>query len=327
MITFENVKKVYDGDVVALNGIDLTITEGETTVLVGPSGCGKTTTIELVNRLVDPTEGTITFDGTPLDEHDKLELRRQCGYVIQKIGLFDHMTVAENVGLVPDLEGWDDDRIDERVDSLLELVELPPEQNRDQYPTQLSGGQQQRVGVARALAAEPKVLLMDEPFGALDPITRRDLQDEFLSIQEQISTTIVFVTHDIDEALKMGDKIAVYDHGEIVQFGTPQEVITDPANEFVEQFVGEERLLKHFQVLSVSDVMSEPTSVPTSSPAAEGFETLEPSDLLKRAMHIAFEPDTDPIAVTNDGEVVGQVTRADLLDQIDVEQHAHTPEQ
>ncbi|MHB9287138.1 ABC transporter ATP-binding protein [Halobacteriales archaeon Cl-PHB] len=237
-IEFDDVTKVYDDGTVAIENLSFAVEEGTTTVLVGPSGCGKTTTMKLVNRLEDPTEGTVVFEGEDVQDQDPIDLRRRVGYVIQEIGLFDHMTVGENVATVPELEDWDADRIDDRVDELLELMDLPPEQFRDQYPGELSGGQRQRVGVARALAADPDVLLMDEPFGALDPITRENLQDEFLDIQERIDTTILFVTHSIDEALKMGDKIAIFDVGELVRYDTPANILEDPGSEFVADFIG-----------------------------------------------------------------------------------------
>src|SRR6056297_2866180 len=259
MIEFDNITKVYNDDTVAIEDVSFTVEEGTTTVLVGPSGCGKTTTMKLVNRLEDPTEGTVYFDGTDVLSQDRVQLRRDIGYVIQEIGLFDHMTVGENVATVPELKGWERDRIDDRVDELLSLMDLPPEQYRDQYPGELSGGQRQRVGVARALAADPDVMLMDEPFGALDPITRSSLQDEFLDTQEELDVTILFVTHSVEEALKMGDRIAVFDVGEIVQYDTPQEILANPKNDFVRDFIGQDRELKKLQVTDVRDVMREPS--------------------------------------------------------------------
>jgi osmoprotectant transport system ATP-binding protein len=324
MIEFENVTKEYPDGTVAIEDISFTVEEGTTTVLVGPSGCGKTTTMKLVNRLEDPTEGTVNFDGTDISELDEIELRRQVGYVIQEIGLFDHMTVGENIATVPELKGWDEGRIEERVDELLELMDLPPEQYRDQYPNELSGGQRQRVGVARALAADPDVMLMDEPFGALDPITRENLQQEFLDIQAEINTTILFVTHSIDEALKMGDRIAIFDVGEIVQYDTPDEILANPANEFVEDFIGADRTLKQLQVTPVREVMEEPTEEYSEVVAAvEGnghaervvgeagdVVPVEPTDSTQVALSRLIQGGVDALPVTRDGEVVGVVTEA-----------------
>lgn len=228
MIEFDSVTKVYQDQTVAIEDISFAVERGTTTVFVGPSGCGKTTTMTLVNRMQDTTEGTVYYDGTDVQNLDKVDLRRDIGYVIQEIGLFDHMTVGENIATVPDLKGWDLSRIDDRVDELLELMDLPPSKYRNQYPNALSGGQQQRVGVARALAADPDVILMDEPFGALDPITREELQDEFLKIQDRIDTTILFVTHDINEALKMGDKIAIFEWVNSSSMGHPRRSSTTP---------------------------------------------------------------------------------------------------
>jgi len=243
MIRLENLTKVYDDGTKAVDDVSFEVEQGETATLVGPSGCGKTTTMTMVNRLTEVTDGDIRIEGRSVLDYDPIELRRNIGYVIQEIGLFDHLTIEDNIGVVPDLCGWDGDRIEERVDELLGLIQLP-HSVKDQYPENLSGGQRQRVGVARALAAEPDIMLMDEPFGALDPITREELQDEFLSIQSDLDVTILFVTHDIDEALKMGDKVAVLKGGELVQYGEPRELLGEPKNEFVESFIGEDRLLK-----------------------------------------------------------------------------------
>ncbi|QZP39575.1 ABC transporter ATP-binding protein [Halobaculum magnesiiphilum] len=328
MIEFENVTKEYPDGTVAIEDISFAVEEGTTTVLVGPSGCGKTTTMKLVNRLEDPTEGTVYFDGTDISKLDEIELRRDIGYVIQEIGLFDHMTVGENVATVPELKSWDEARIDNRVDELLELMDLPPEQYRDQYPSELSGGQRQRVGVARALAADPDVMLMDEPFGALDPITRENLQNEFLDIQEEINTTILFVTHSIDEALKMGDRIAIFDVGELVQYDTPGEILSDPKNEFVEDFIGADRTLKQLQVTPVRKVMEEPTDDhrelvaaiegdgPVGTAVGDGGEVVpvEPTDSTQVALSRLIQGGVDALPVTRDGEVVGVVTEAAIRD-------------
>ena len=228
---------------------------GEICVLVGPSGCGKTTVMRMVNRMIEPTGGDILLDGRSVRDRTPSELRREIGYAIQQIGLFPHLKISENIATVPKLLGWDKKRIRERVDELLELVQLDPHETRDRYPAQLSGGQRQRVGVARALAADPPLMLMDEPFGAIDPINREKLQNEFLRLQSDIRKTIVFVTHDIDEAIKMGDKIAVLKKGGVLaQYASPAELLSFPADKFVEDFVGADRALKRLALQRVRDI-------------------------------------------------------------------------
>jgi osmoprotectant transport system ATP-binding protein len=252
LIRLQHVTKRYPNGRVALDDLDLTIDAGELAVLVGPSGCGKTTTLRLINRLIDPTEGQVFVHGDDVATKDPVELRRQIGYVIQQVGLFPHLTIGSNVATVPRLLGWDKARVRSRVDDLLQLVGLDPAAYRDRYPHQLSGGQQQRVGVARALGADPPVLLMDEPFGALDPVTRVRLQDELLSIQADVRKTIVFVTHDIDEAVKLGDRIAIFgDDHRLQQYATPAELLANPASDFVVSFVGAERGLKLLAVTPI----------------------------------------------------------------------------
>ncbi|WP_327053798.1 ABC transporter ATP-binding protein [Halomicrococcus gelatinilyticus] len=316
MIEFDNVTKVYDDGTVAIEDVSFEVEAGTTTVLVGPSGCGKTTSMKLVNRLEEPTDGTVYFDGTDVTDLDKIELRRDVGYVIQEIGLFDHMTVGENIATVPELKGWDEERVDARVDELLELMDLPPAQYRDQYPRELSGGQRQRVGVARALAADPDVLLMDEPFGALDPITRENLQDEFLDIQEEINTTILFVTHSIDEALKMGDKIAIFDIGEVVQYDTPQEILRNPKSDFVRDFIGADRTLKQLQVTQVETVMREESPDQHAELADwrsdDGVTPVSPTDSTQVALSRIIGSGTDAVPVVDDGRAVGVVTEEDI---------------
>jgi osmoprotectant transport system ATP-binding protein len=262
MIRFRRVSKAYPGSERAVvNDLSFEILEGEICVLVGPSGCGKTTTMRMVNRLIEPTEGEILIDGEPNTAMSGTQLRRKIGYAIQQIGLFPHRTIAENISTVPSLLGWDKQRIRARVDELLELVGLDPDDYRDRYPAELSGGQQQRVGVARAMAADPPIMLMDEPFGAVDPITRERLQDEFLSIQQNIKKTIVFVTHDIDEAIKMGDKIAILKQGGfLAQYDTPENILSNPNSEFVASFVGNDRILKRLSLTRVEDMELEPVN-------------------------------------------------------------------
>ena len=242
-LEFREVTKRYPGQQdAAIERLSLTVNAGEICVLVGPSGCGKTTAMRLVNRMIEPTDGDILIDGASVKGRTRADLRRHIGYAIQQIGLFPHLTVGDNIATVPSLLGWDKQRIASRVEELLELVSLDPQDTRDRYPAQLSGGQRQRVGVARALAADPPLLLMDEPFGAIDPINRERLQNEFLRLQGQIRKTIVFVTHDIDEAIKVGDRIAVLKKGgKLAQYATPAELLTFPADKFVEDFVGADR--------------------------------------------------------------------------------------
>jgi osmoprotectant transport system ATP-binding protein len=262
MIEFRQVGKTYPGsDNPVVKDLSFEVPEGEICVLVGPSGCGKTTTMRMVNRLIEITEGEILINGEPNTAMSGTQLRRKIGYAIQQIGLFPHRTIADNIGTVPHLLGWDKDRIRNRVDELLKLVGLSPGEYRDRYPAELSGGQQQRVGVARALAADPPIMLMDEPFGAVDPITRERLQDEFLRIQENIKKTIVFVTHDIDEAIKMGDKIAILKHGGVLaQYDAPETILANPNSEFVASFVGTDRILKRLSLVRVGDMRLEPAN-------------------------------------------------------------------
>jgi osmoprotectant transport system ATP-binding protein len=324
ILEFNNVTKKYPDGTIAIEDINFSVEQGTTTVFVGPSGCGKTTTLKLVNRLIDLTEGTIEFEGKAIRNLDKIDLRRSIGYVIQEIGLFNHMTVGENVGIVPRLLGWDENRIDSRVDELLDLMDLPTTEYRSQYPQNLSGGQRQRVGVARALAADPDVMLMDEPFGALDPITRERLQDEFLELQNQIDKTILFVTHDIDEALKMGDRIAIYNNGGIVQYDTPKEILTNPRNKFVRDFLGSDRLIKELKFTNVGDVMeTAPDVVGLSTNDLDrsqhefarnggGYLTVKRNHTTHQALTKLYKGNAEAVPVTDGDEVVGVVTEANL---------------
>jgi osmoprotectant transport system ATP-binding protein len=260
LIQLEHVTKVYPGvETPAVKDLNLEVNPGEILVLVGPSGCGKSTTLRLINRMIEPSSGRIIYEGEDVTKGDPNELRRRMGYVIQQIGLFPHRTIAENIATVPRLLKWPKDKIKARVDELLEVVSMDPSIYRDRYPSELSGGQAQRVGVARALGADPDVLLMDEPFGAIDPITRDRLQNEFLRLQEELKKTIVFVTHDVDEAVKMGDRIAILrDQSEIAQLDTPEHILTDPADEFVENFLGSGAILKTLTLRRVKDIELSP---------------------------------------------------------------------
>lgn len=255
MVVFDNVSKIYPGGQKAVDSLSLQIEKGEFVCFIGPSGCGKTTTMKMINRLHEPSSGMITVSGKDIMAMDPVELRRSIGYVIQQVGLFPHMTIAQNVELVPKLLGWPAPKCRERVDELLPLVGLDPAQYRDRFPRELSGGQQQRIGVIRALAAEPDLILMDEPFGALDPITREALQDELKKLQAKLKKTIIFVTHDMDEALKLADRIVVMKEGRAHQVATPEELLRHPKDEWVAQFIGRDRLTDRPELLTVSEVM------------------------------------------------------------------------
>jgi osmoprotectant transport system ATP-binding protein len=299
MIRLDSVSKRFPNGQIAVDALTLEIPAGETCVLVGPSGCGKTTTLKMINRLVEPTGGRIFLDDEDVTRADPVRLRRRMGYVIQQVGLFPHQTIGTNVGTVPRLLGWKKDRIVERVDELLELVGLAPGEYRDRYPSQLSGGQRQRVGVARALAADPPVLLMDEPFGAIDPVTRMRLQDEFLRLQSEVQKTVVFVTHDIEEAVKMGDRICILEvGGKVAQYDTPAEVLGSPASPFVADFVGADRGLKRLRVTPIArDTLEHPPTVLPTASRADARAAIERSG-------------ADWVAVvTRDGRLVGHVRR------------------
>ncbi|MFD4997340.1 ABC transporter ATP-binding protein [Streptomyces buecherae] len=251
MIRFEHVSKRYADGTTAVADLSFEVAEGELVTLVGPSGCGKTTTMKMVNRLIEPSSGQIFLDGEDIATIDPVQLRRRIGYVIQQVGLFPHKTVLENTATVPHLLGWQRGKAGERAAELLDLVGLDPSVYGDRYPDQLSGGQRQRVGVARALAADPPVLLMDEPFGAVDPVVREHLQNEFLRLQAQVRKTVLFVTHDIEEAVRLGDRIAVYGAGQIEQFDAPAAVLGSPATPYVADFVGADRGLKRLTVTPI----------------------------------------------------------------------------
>ena len=281
VVSLEHVSKRYGpaGGPLAVSDLSLTVPAGEICVLVGPSGCGKTTTMKMINRLIEPTSGRITIDGEDVMSLPAVELRRRIGYVIQQVGLFPHLTVAENVAVVPRLLRWPDARIQERVKELLDLVRLEPSY-RDRYPAALSGGERQRVGVARALAADPPLMLMDEPFGAVDPILRERLQNEFLRLQARVRKTIVFVTHDVDEAIKMADRIAILQRGGILaQYDTPDTILAAPASEFVERFVGADRGLKRLSLARVRDLpLAEPITARPGEARGDLRSRLESAD-------------------------------------------------
>jgi osmoprotectant transport system ATP-binding protein len=275
MIRFEQVSKVYADGTTAVDGLSFDVAEGELVTLVGPSGCGKTTTMMMVNRLIEPTAGRILVGGKDIAKVDPVELRRNIGYVIQQVGLFPHRTVLDNTATVPSLLGWKKARARARAAELLELVGLDPSIHGGRYPAQLSGGQRQRVGVARALAADPPVLLMDEPFGAVDPVVRERLQNEFLNLQATVRKTVLLVTHDIEEAVRMGDRIAVYGQGRIEQFDTPAAVLGTPATPYVARFVGADRGLKRLSVTEIEpDDLEQPPVARLDEPAGDAAARL-----------------------------------------------------
>lgn len=302
MIKLQNIHKNFSDGFVALNDINLTCEEGEITVLIGPSGCGKTTTMKLINRLINPTKGKVLINGDDISTINPVELRRKIGYVIQHIGLFPHMNIATNVAVVPRLLKWDKNKTDNRVDELLDLVGLDPKTYRTRYPSELSGGQQQRIGVIRALAAEPSIILMDEPFSALDPISREQLQEELVRLQKEIKKTIVFVTHDMDEALKIADRIVLMKEGDIVQQASPEDMLRHPANDFVKSFIGKKRLQQVADIPTVDEVM------------ARKPVTIYPSRGLAEAMKLMESKQVDSLLIVNNqDQLQGFITIFDVL--------------
>lgn len=304
MITMEHVTKRYiEGGAASVDDLSLIVPEGTTTALIGPSGCGKTTTMRMINRLIDPTEGKIIVNGEDITRVDPVKLRRHIGYVIQQVGLFPHMTIAQNIAAVPKLLGWTEAKIKSRTEELLHLVGLDPSEMLKRYPRQLSGGQRQRIGVARALAADPPVLLMDEPFGAIDPIARTRLQDEFRQILQRVRKTVVLVTHDLDEAIRLGDRIAIMKSGKIIQYDTPDTVLSHPADAFVENFVGIDRAIKRLSLFTVHDAMN-------SEAPHEGAAKVAPTSNLRDALALMVAANSGVLAVVDDGGIVkGQLTR------------------
>jgi osmoprotectant transport system ATP-binding protein len=308
-LVFDEATKVYTGrDVAAVDHLSLTVPAGEICVLVGPSGGGKTTALKLVNRLIPLTGGDIRIDGRSILDHDLVELRRSIGYVIQQVGLFPHMTVEANIGTVPKLLGRDRKWIRGRVGELLELVGLDPDKDRKRFPVELSGGQRQRVGLARALAANPWLMLMDEPFGAIDPIVRTRLQDEFLRLQHELRKTVVFVTHDVDEAIKVGDRIAILrEGGRLAQYDTPQRILEHPVDDFVADFVGRDRALKALSLRTLGELELAPSS-------GDGLPRLPAETNLRDALAVLIAEHREALVVVGaDGGVLGVVKREDLL--------------
>lgn len=300
MIQFINVNKTYKNNAV-LKNIDLTINDGELLVLIGPSGCGKTTTLKMINKLITPSSGTILINGEDISKKNTIELRRNIGYVIQQTGLFPHMTIGENIELVPYLKKWSLDKRRARSKELLSLVGLDPDKYLDRYPDELSGGQQQRVGVARALATNPDIILMDEPFSALDPITRNSLQEEIFKLQQELKKTIVFVTHDMDEAVKLADRICIMKDGDIVQFDTPENILRNPNKGFVEDFIGKNRLWNKPEYIKAEDIM-------IKNPV-----TSSPNRTVLQAVEIMKGNKVDSLLIVdNDNKLMGIVTSKDI---------------
>lgn len=310
MIELNKVSKHYDGTI-AVDSVDLSIKQGDFCVLVGTSGCGKSTTLRMINRLISHTKGQIMIEGQEIMSFDPQSLRRRIGYAIQNTGLFPHWDVARNIGTVPKLLGWPKHKIQARIEELLELLNLPYSSFAHKYPSELSGGQAQRVGVARALAGDPDILLMDEPFGALDPITRESLQQELLRIQQQIHKTIVFVTHDMDEALKLANHIVVMDQGRIVQQATPYELLLNPANSFVSQLLGgEDRGLKQAGLMHVADFMQ---TNRTMTPSDHQLAQIKPDDSLRLALSVMLWHQQEQLIVMDDNHCVGEISLQQII--------------
>lgn len=301
MIEFKNVKKNFNSGVDVIKGINLTIEDGELFVLIGPSGCGKTTTLKMINKLIKPSSGKILINGEDISKVNSIELRRKIGYVIQQTGLFPNMTVGQNIAIVPFLKKWPEKKRRERTIELLNLVGMNPEEFIDRYPSELSGGQKQRIGVIRALAANPEIILMDEPFSALDPITRNQLQDDLFNLQQKLKKTIVFVTHDMEEALKLADKICIIKDGNVVQLDTPENILKNPSRGFVEDFIGKNRLWSKPDFIKAEDIM------------IENPVKASPKRTILQAIEIMKSNKVDSILIVDDNKkLLGIVTSKDI---------------
>ena len=311
-ISFQHVTKAFESSArPAVHDVTFEVEEGEFVVLLGPSGCGKTTLMRMVNRLIEPTSGEIFLGDREIHEIEVTDLRRHIGYVIQQVGLFPHLTVAQNIGVVPKLLGWKRDRIQARSHELLDLVDLPPAEYAKRYPRQLSGGQQQRVGIARAMAADPSVMLMDEPFGAIDAITRTDLQNELLNIQRKVSKTVIFVTHDVEEALRLADRIAVMRTGEVVQYDSPLNLLTQPADDFVRSLLGAEDVFRQLSLVQVSNVME-----PLNGAANPSRLTVAAESDVRAALSQLIGHGADELLVVGtDAQPVGRLTLDRILSE------------
>lgn len=304
MIRFEKVSKSYKENQI-LRGVSFSVKKGDFVVFIGPSGCGKTTMLKMINKLINPTSGKIYINGEDVEKKNEIELRRRMGYVIQSIGLFPHMTIRDNIELIPKLTGMSLKAITHKSAELMEMVGLEPGRYLDRYPTQLSGGQQQRIGVVRALAADPDIVLMDEPFSALDPITRSQLQDELALLQVKLKKTFVFVTHDMGEAIKLADKICIMNQGEVVQYDTPEQILKNPANEFVQNFVGKKRIWSVPELIRAKDIMIK------SVTGSRVFSLLKSLELMRNA-------NVDSLMVVDEkGQLEGVVYAGDILDRLE----------
>lgn len=303
MIEFDHVSKIYNGNKVAVEDVNLSFEKGEFICLIGTSGSGKTTTMRMINRMIDPTKGTITINGEDIQKKNPVELRRQIGYVIQNIGLMPHMTIRENINLVQRLLKVDKEEQNKTAERMIDLVELPRDM-LDRYPHELSGGQQQRIGVVRALAADQDIILMDEPFGALDPITRDSLQDLVKDLQERLGKTIVFVTHDMDEALKLANRIAIMDNGKVIQFDTPENILQQPANEFVEEFLGEDRLLQ-----------AKPDTTTVGEIMMHTAVSITPEKSLQNAIRLMREKRVDTLLIVDEDNVLKGFVDVETIDR------------
>ncbi|MGG1610593.1 ABC transporter ATP-binding protein [Bacillus wiedmannii] len=307
MIQFNHVSKAYEDGTKAVDSLHLEIKKGEFFVLIGPSGCGKTTTMKMINRLIETTEGSILIDGKDIEQYNINELRWNIGYVLQQIALFPHMTIAENIAVVPEMRKWSKEKIKARVDELLQMVGLDPDVYRDRMPDELSGGQKQRVGVVRALAANPKIVLMDEPFSALDPLSREQLQKDIVQLQKKIQKTIVFVTHDMQEALSLGDRICIMKEGKVVQLDTPEGIIHNPKNEFVEEFIGN-RGRHWYEGKSIEDVLPLDESMRIEGDALSLHSSLQEALVRVRADEV--------VPVEENGQYVGALTSRHIVNYI-----------
>ena len=308
MIRLENVSKQFDDGTTVVKSLNLTINKGEFFVLIGPSGSGKTTTLKMINRLISLSDGTIFIDGKKISEYDIHELRWNIGYVLQQIALFPHMSVEENIAVVPEMKKWNKEKIADKVDELLQMVGLDPITYKHRKPRELSGGQQQRIGVARALAADPEIILMDEPFSALDPISREKLQEDIVKLQKTIKKTIVFVTYDMQEALKLGDRICIMRDGEIVQVGTPNELIYHPANDFVKEFIG--KMNKNNQHFNLEFLLSQSNK----GSIVEGMSVIPVTSSLERTLEALSEQDI--VGVEKDGKMIGILNRQSIIQHL-----------
>jgi len=315
LIKFESVSKIYSKSLVAVNNISFEVKKGETLVLLGTSGSGKTTTMRMINKLETPSSGNIYIDNKNIKEIDAIELRRKIGYAIQYIGLFNHMNVFENISIVPKLLKWSRDKIKKRVDDLLKIFGFDPDEYKNRFPSQLSGGEKQRIGVLRAIAADPPIILMDEPFGALDPITREQVQNEFIELESDIQKTIVFVTHDVFEAVKMADRIALMDNGKILQIATPKELVNSPKNEIVKQFLGRHKFQLSLMTTTIKDLFEKTKDETTLSFFKEKNKLSARSSIID-ALDLFKETKKTNLAIFDRKELCGYLYKKDLLNSI-----------